>query len=59
MIVALTTDLAIDSRLLSRSLDESIRTSFGRLILDGELDWPEAGGRSGAHRQQDPDGGTP
>ncbi|GAB4205200.1 MAG: bifunctional glutamate N-acetyltransferase/amino-acid acetyltransferase ArgJ [Roseiflexaceae bacterium] len=36
MIVALTTDLAIDSRLLSRALNESIRTSFGRLILDGE-----------------------
>jgi glutamate N-acetyltransferase/amino-acid N-acetyltransferase len=36
MLAVLTTDLAIDGRLLSRALQTSVEQSFGRLILNGE-----------------------
>lgn len=36
LLCVLTTDLAIDARLLARSLEQSVAVSFGRLSLDGD-----------------------
>jgi glutamate N-acetyltransferase/amino-acid N-acetyltransferase len=36
LLCLITTDLAIDARLLSRSLQQSVSRSFGRLTLDGD-----------------------
>ena len=36
MLAVITTDLAIDTRLLARSLEQSVEQSFGRLSIDGE-----------------------
>jgi glutamate N-acetyltransferase/amino-acid N-acetyltransferase len=36
LLCLITTDVAIDTRLLARSLDHSVRRSFGRLSLDGD-----------------------
>jgi glutamate N-acetyltransferase/amino-acid N-acetyltransferase len=36
VLAAITTDAAIDMRLLARSLDQSVAQSFGRLLIDGD-----------------------
>lgn len=36
LLCVLTTDVAIDARLLARSLDQSVGQSFGRLMVDGD-----------------------
>ena len=36
LLCAITTDVPIDTRLLARSLDQSVGQSFGRLALDGD-----------------------
>ncbi|HEY3229216.1 MAG TPA: bifunctional glutamate N-acetyltransferase/amino-acid acetyltransferase ArgJ [Roseiflexaceae bacterium] len=36
LLCMITTDVAIDTRLLSRSLEQSVSQSFGRLTLDGD-----------------------
>jgi glutamate N-acetyltransferase / amino-acid N-acetyltransferase len=36
LLCVLTTDVAIDTRLLARSLDQSVSQSFGRLVIDGD-----------------------
>ena len=36
MLCVITTDAALDVRLMARSLEHSVRRSFGRLILDGD-----------------------
>jgi glutamate N-acetyltransferase/amino-acid N-acetyltransferase len=37
LLCLITTDVAIDPRLLARSLDQSIGQSFGRLTIDGDI----------------------
>ena len=36
LLAVITTDLAIDTRLLARSLEQSVEQSFGRLSIDGD-----------------------
>jgi glutamate N-acetyltransferase/amino-acid N-acetyltransferase len=36
LLCVLTTDVAIDTRLVARSLDQSVSQSFGRLVIDGD-----------------------
>ncbi len=36
LLCVITSDVAIDTRLLARSLDQSVRQSFGRLTIDGD-----------------------
>jgi glutamate N-acetyltransferase/amino-acid N-acetyltransferase len=36
LLCVITTDVAIDTRLLARSLDQSVSQSFGRLLIDGD-----------------------
>src|SRR5207247_2458004 len=36
LLCVITTDVAIDTRLLSRALEQSVSQSFGRLTLDGD-----------------------
>lgn len=52
MLCVLTTDAAIDSRLLSKWLREAVRTSFNRITVDGDMSTNDsvlilANGRSG------------
>src|SRR5262245_6738963 len=37
LLCLITTDVAIDTRLLARSLDQSVGQSFGRLTIDGDV----------------------